>query len=192
MTKVSIIIPVYNAEKTLSKCLDAILNQTYGDFEVICVDDGSKDSSYEILKRYADNDERIKAYTQENHGPAFTRNFAISNACGDYLMFCDADDWYEPDMVKSMVETIEEQNTDIVMCDCNIYGFAEDTSQNSAIRKYHSLKIKGYCDFRIDYLSKLNGVLWNKIYRMDIIKTNNIQYPSKYEHDDTMFFLKYF
>lgn len=191
MKKVSVVIPVYNAKKTLHRCLDGIVAQTYNNFEVICVDDGSKDNSFEILKQYASKDGRIKIYSQKNHGPAYTRNFAISKVSGDYLMFCDADDWYEPEMIETMVKTIEEQNVDLVMCDCNVFDLGEENVQIENIINYHYLKIKGYVELDVNILPQINVVLWNKIFKMDIIRENNIVYPTKYEHDDTMFFVMY-
>ncbi len=195
MSIVSVIVPVYNAQKTLEKCLDALINQTYKDFEVICVDDGSQDSSFEILKQYAGKDSRFKVYTQENHGPAFTRHYAISQSNNSkYLMFCDADDWYEPDMIKEMVETIEKENVDIVMCDSNIINLSNNNMTDKAYEHYNNnLKLKGRIDFDFNKnaIEYINLTLWNKIFRKDIIEKNNIEYPTKYEHDDSIFFYKY-
>ena len=194
MTKVSVIVPVYNAQKTLERCLNALISQTYKDFEVICVDDGSKDSSFEILKQYSERDQRIKVYSQENHGPAYTRHFAISQSNGEYLMFCDADDWYENDMLKSMVETLEKENVDIVMCDTNIIDITNGKLTDRAFQHYNNiLRIKGRIDLTLDNnaIGQINLTLWNKIFRKNIIEKNNIEYPTKYEHDDSMFFYKY-
>lgn len=191
MSKVSIIIPVYNAEKTIARCLDAILSQTYKDIEVICVNDGSKDNSFKILEEYSQKDSRIKVYNQENSGPARTRNFAISKASGDYLMFCDIDDWYESTMVEEMVAAIQGQDIDIAMCDANVIDLAEGKIQDSAYKKYIKIRLIGKHNITIKKLSKINVALWNKIFRMDLIKKYNITYPINYEHDDLIFFLKY-
>ena len=191
MSKVSIIIPVYNAENTITRCLDAILNQTYKDIEAICVNDGSKDNSFKILEEYSQKDSRIKVYNQENSGPAKTRNFAISKASGDYLMFCDIDDWYEPTMVEEMVAAIQGQDIDIAMCDANVIDLAEGELQNSAYKNYIKIRLIGKHNITIKKLSKINVVLWNKIFRMDLINKYNITYPTDYEHDDAIFFYKY-
>ena len=193
MGKVSVIVPVYNAGKNMYKCLDALLNQSFKDFEVICVDDGSKDNSYEILKQYAQKDDRIKVFTQENHGPAYTRHFAISQSRGEYLMFCDADDWYEPSMIEKMVNAIEKEDVDIAVCDTNIVNFSgQELNQSEKDHYYQVLKIKGKIQkLTPQHYRSINVVLWNKIFRKSIMEKYQIEYPQRYEHDDTMFFYKY-
>lgn len=191
MAKVSVVIPVYNAEQTISRCLDALCAQTYDDFEAICVDDGSKDSSLEILKKYSQKDSRIIALSQKNSGPGKARNYAISKSTGKYLMFCDADDWYEPQMIEEMVKTIEEQNVDIVMCDCNVVDLSDGKVRNHVDIAWHHLKRKGFVKLDSNIKDTLNCVIWNKIFRKDIMDKYGINYPDKYEHDDAMFFWKY-
>ena len=192
MNKVSIIIPIYNAEKTISRCLNAIIAQTYKNIEVICVNDGSLDKTLMILEEYAQKDDRIKVYTQENKGPAYTRHFAISQSTGEYLMFCDADDWYENNMVEHMVNTIERENTDIVMCNCNITDLTNSSIQDKNMQSYFYISIIGKAPLDIENIKKINIVLWNKIIKRSLIEQYNITYPQKYEHDDTIFMLKYF
>ena len=109
MSKVSIIVPVYNAEKAIGRCIDSILKQDYEDIEVILVDDGSKDSSLEIITRYAETDKRVKTVHKENGGVSSTRNLALSLAQGDYIQFLDADDWIPFDSTKLMVREMEEK-----------------------------------------------------------------------------------
>lgn len=191
MAKVSVIMPVYNAEQTLSRSLDALCAQTYSDFEVLCVNDGSKDSSLKILKDYHKKDSRIKVLSQRNSGPGKARNYAISKSTGKYLMFCDADDWYEPQMIEQMVKTIEEQNVDIVMCDCMVHDLSDCKVHSKYDLAWHRLRIKGYVDLDSKIKDSINCVIWNKIFRKDLIKKNHIIYPKKYEHDDAMFFWKY-
>lgn len=108
MTKYSFIMPVYNSSDTLKLSIQSIINQTYKDWELIAIDDGSIDNSYEILKEYAKLDDRIKSYTKENSGPGKTRNYAITKATGDYIVFIDSDDYYE----KDALEQIEQVNFD--------------------------------------------------------------------------------
>lgn len=191
MPKVSIIIPVYNAEKTLAKCLNSILAQTLKDIEIICVNDGSKDSSSDILNNYAQADTRIKIFNQNNAGPAMARHNAISHATGDYLMFCDSDDWVESEWAETMVNIIEKENVDIAMCDCNVIDLANKTMQNENTIKYHYLRLAGYNNLNITNINNISVVLWNKIFKQEIIKHYNIEYPQRYEHDDTIFFFKY-
>ena len=118
MTKgtVSVLIPVYNAEATLPKCLDSVCGQTYKELEILLVDDGSNDSSLEICQRYAQQDPRIVLHVQANGGPSAARNKALDMATGDYLVFVDSDDYVEPDMVARMVDKAEENAVDMVIC----------------------------------------------------------------------------
>ena len=97
MVKISVVIPVYNVEKYLEQCLDSVIAQSFEDIEVICVNDGSTDSSLEILKRYANNDSRIKIISQKNKGAGAARNVGIENAAGEYVYFMDSDDYLNAD-----------------------------------------------------------------------------------------------
>jgi len=109
--KVSIIIPVYNAEKYIREDLDSLLGQSLREIEVICVDDGSKDSSLKILEDYQRKDDRIKILKQENKGAGAARNEGMKEAKGDYLIFLDADDFFEKDMLEKSVGKMEEEES---------------------------------------------------------------------------------
>ncbi len=114
---ISIIIPVYNAEKYLSECIDSVINQTLKDIEIICIDDGSSDSSNSILKKYCNNDSRIKIITTENQGVSAARNLGIEIASGEYIMFVDSDDWIDINTCEEMYNNIKFNNVDACMCD---------------------------------------------------------------------------
>lgn len=115
--KVSIIIPVYNVEKYIRKCLDSVVNQTLRETEIILVNDGSKDASGVICQEYADRYPNISYFYQENAGSAAARNCGLDHAQGEYVGFVDSDDWIEPDMYEKLYETAKaNQDTDIVMC----------------------------------------------------------------------------
>ena len=192
MTTVSVIMPVYNAEQTLGRCLNAITNQTFNDFEVICVNDGSNDNSHNILEDFVQKDQRIKVYYQEKKGVAYARNYALSKSCGKYIMFCDADDWYEPNMIEEMVKTIKEQNVDVVMCDADVIDLANGTIQSENYIEYNRLKNIGNHTITPKFTTNTNVVLWNKIFKKDLIDKYNITYPMQFEHDDMTFVYKYF
>ena len=117
MVKVSVIIPVYNAEKYLRQCLDSVLGQTLKEIELICVDDGSTDRSMEILLEYASKDKRIRVITQKNGGPGKARNTALPYATGKYISFLDADDWFEQDFLEKMFDRSDEVQADICICE---------------------------------------------------------------------------
>lgn len=114
---VSILIPVYNAAAFLPKCLDSVLNQTYQDLQVVIVDDGSKDNTLEVCQKYAEKDNRVAIYHQENQGVAATRNHLLEKVKGDYVLFVDADDWIELDMVEYLVSLATDVGAEMVMCD---------------------------------------------------------------------------
>ena len=113
---VSVIIPAYNIEDYIGRCLDSIISQTYKNLEIIVVDDGSKDHTGEILDNYAKKDRRIKVIHKENGGVSSARNKGIEVAEGDYIGFIDGDDLIEPGMYKTLVDLLEEENADIAHC----------------------------------------------------------------------------
>ena len=115
MLKFSIIIPVYNMEQYLGECLDSVIGQTYKNLEIICVNDGSKDSSLDILKEYEKKDNRIKIIDKENDGVSMARNDGISVATGDYIIFVDSDDTIEPDYIEKIVADTEKHSPDLLV-----------------------------------------------------------------------------
>lgn len=118
MNKISIIIPVYQVEKYIKRCLDSILSQTYSNLEIILIDDGSKDMSGKICDEYAIKDSRIKVIHQDNAGVSVARNKGLDICTGDYITFVDSDDFLEPRMYEKMMEKVAEYDCDVVMCDC--------------------------------------------------------------------------
>ena len=117
MSKVSIIIPVYNGEKSITRCLDSVLAQDHKDIEVIVIDDGSKDGSFKVISEYAKKDKRIIPVHKENSGVSATRNVGLSMATGDYIQFIDVDDWLPFDSTKLLVRSMEEEDADMVIAD---------------------------------------------------------------------------
>ena len=114
--KISIIIPSYNEEKNISRCLDSVLNQTFTDFEVLCVDDGSKDNTFEIIKNYSEKDSRIIPLKNPYKGVSSARNFGIENASGEYIGFVDSDDFIQPQMYEFLYRAVTENNCDFSVC----------------------------------------------------------------------------
>lgn len=139
MDKISIIVPVYNAEKFLPICLDSIVSQTYKNLQIILVDDGSTDKSSKICDTYAEADSRILTIHQENHGAVYARNIGIENAEGEYIAFADADDWLESNMIERLYKSLMINDADVSMC-----GRREDTGSTS-ISVNHGFLV-GYYD----------------------------------------------
>lgn len=178
-TKLSIIIPVYNIEKYLAKCIDSILNQTFQDFEVICINDGSTDSSLEILADYALEDRRIKIISQKNSGPATARNLGLKEVKGEFISFVDGDDWIEPNTYELTLQNMTDDidlicfgtklviEKDFLLNENNIKSFKN-------LEEYYRIKTNGNLELN-EYAIKTTTVnIWNKIFRTSIIKENNI------------------
>ena len=129
--KVSIILPVYNREDTIRNTIDSVIQQTYKNFELIIIDDGSNDDSQKICSEYVQKDDRIKLIKKENGGPSQARNVGLEMANGKYLMFIDSDDEYKTNMIERMVTEIEGRASDVVVCNfnnrCNIKQFYNQT-----------------------------------------------------------------
>lgn len=113
MVKVSIIVPVYNVEKFLEKCLDSLVNQTLHDIEIICINDGSTDKSLEILKSFANKDKRITVIDKQNEGPSVARNVGLEKAQGEYIGFVDSDDWVDLDFYEKLYNSAINNGADI-------------------------------------------------------------------------------
>ena len=179
MALVSIVIPVYNAELYLNRCIDSVLAQTFKDFELILIDDGSKDSSLEILRQY-ENKEYIKVISQEHRGPALTRNRGIDVASGKYIMFIDSDDYVDSDYVEAYVSKIEAENCDVVMG-----GFTKITGEHVDFKR-----TPGNGPFS-KYI--VTGPV-SKIYKKDFIVEHNISFLDTKASEDVYFnmlFIKY-
>ena len=171
---VSIIVPVYKAEKWLHRCVDSILAQTMTDFELLLIDDGSPDKSGEICDEYASKDDRIKVIHQENKGSVGARNAGLATAKGEYLAFVDSDDYVREDMLRKMVDVAERDNLDIVWC--GVEGELMDKSVFSLF------EVKDDFDFMIKQLfnGKIQGWLWNKLIKRDFWRQCDIKVDEKY------------
>ena len=174
MPLVSIIVPVYKAERWLHRCVDSILAQTMTDFELLLIDDGSPDKSGEICDEYASKDDRIKVIHQENKGSVGARNAGLATAKGEYLAFVDSDDYVREDMLRKMVDVAERDNLDIVWC--GVEGELMDKSVFSLF------EVKDDFDFMIKQLfnGKIQGWLWNKLIKRDFWRQCDIKVDEKY------------
>ena len=135
MTKISVIVPVYNAEKYLTVCLNSVRNQTHKDVEIICVNDGSKDGSLSILEEYAKKDDRIQIVDKPNGGLADARNAGIAVAKGDYVFCIDSDDTIDPIMFETMLNKAIEEEADYVVCDMDFIWTKEMDVVSEKLKK---------------------------------------------------------
>ena len=175
---VSILIPAYNAAAFLPKCLDSVLNQTYQDLQVVIVDDGSKDKTLEVCHKYAEKDSRIEVYHQENQGVAATRNHLLEKVKGDYVLFVDADDWIELDMVEYLVSLATELDAEMVMCD-RVINDAKPSETEPMIKILP--QEEAIRDFLLhDYFV---GSLWNKLLSRSLLHNEQFHRGISYGED---------
>ncbi len=193
MPIVSIIIPVYNAEKYLGRCIDSVLQQEWTDFELILADDGSTDDSGILCDGYAAKDARIRVLHKGNSGVSDTRNQCISIARGRYLQFIDSDDWITPDATKLLVEAAERSGAGMVIAD--FYRVAgERLIAKGAIEEEGLLSKEEFAECMMENPADFYyGVLWNKLYRRDIIKMHQLSMNVDISWcEDFLFNLEYF
>lgn len=172
--KISVIVPVYNTEKYLKKCIESVKNQTYSNWEMIMVNDGSTDASADICSKAAEEDRRIKVFSQENRGPGVSRNFGISKASGDYIVFLDSDDYIESDYFELLVPSARKN--DVVFIDVN-----QVSCDGEILKKEKTSTYKNEGKDRIIRAQMTGKLPWGgvrKAVRTDIIKTNNILYDN--------------
>ena len=185
---ISVIVPVYNVEKYLEQCIDSLLSQTYQNFEIILVDDGSTDSSGKICDIYKENHKNIKVIHKKNEGLGFARNTGLLYATGEYVTFIDSDDYVDKYLLEDLYNGILE--TDVDVC---IGGFKKvaDSGQILYEEQYDEqyfihdnttnkafIKMLGSSPSKHD---SIRMSVWNVLYKLSIIKDNNIQFPSERE-----------
>lgn len=194
--KLSIIVPIYNAEKYLSRCIDSILAQTFKSFELLLIDDGSKDKSGEICDTYAKNDNRVKVIHKINEGAGIARNVGLSIAEGEYVGFVDADDYVSADMFKILFNEAKTEKYDAVFCGVNnVMDNGSITKTFTSDRRVYENDILLYIADMISAspmqkdISNESVAVWNGIYLIDIIKRNNINFKSERQvlSEDTLF-----
>lgn len=177
MDKISVIVPAYNAEKTIGKCLETLCNQTHKNMEIIVIDDGSKDNTLKIMKEYQKkHPEKIVIISRQNRGIGFTRNEGIKKATGKYLGFIDSDDYVELEMYEHLLKRLKKTNADIVVCD--YYQFDENKREIKNIMDFETTNIIKSPDL----INKINTAPWNKLYKKEIF--DDIEYPENLKYED--------
>ena len=192
MPEVSIIVPIYNAEKSVARCIDSILSQEYTDFELILCDDGSTDKSGQIIDEYREKDERIRVLHKENTGVSDTRNQGIAVAKGKYIQFLDADDWITVDATKLLVRTMKEGGCDLVISDFyRVIG--ERISHKGDIDADGILTQEEFAEYMmVNPADFYYGVLWNKLYKREIIEKYHLKMDESVSWcEDFLFNLEY-
>lgn len=199
---VSVIVPVYNAQQYIRRCLDSIIGQSYRNIEIVLVDDGSSDQSPMILQKYKELDGRIRLYSQKNRGVAAARNTGLAHAKGDFFLFVDADDWIATDAVETLVSLMDTK-TDLVLCEsdharepgeiCEVPDNSNGRDAEAAKQRSHAVLGKAELwdhDRQLYEFMKhqrLTGMLWNKLIRRSI--TEGIQFNEKTGYGEDAEFL---
>lgn len=192
---VSIVVPIYNMGDSIETCVKSLKKQDYPNIEILLVDDGSKDDSYDRCMKLAEQDARIRAYHTENRGSGPARNYGIEHAKGRYIYFPDADDFLESDAITTMVQAMNDGKYDLV-----VFGF-KWVNQNG-----ETIKVKNYEDMErdgqfirndySDYMTTIarygiQGAPWNKFFDLNVIREHHIEYPPLRRHQDEGFIARY-
>lgn len=188
--QVSVVIPVYNIEAHLRQCLDSVLGQGLREIEIICVDDGSTDGSPAVLAEYAARDPRLKVVTQANAGPGAARNTGLARAAGEYLIFLDSDDWFEPDFLERMVAQAQKTNADVTICRADEFDNATgNTLDGSWMLKTQYLPGESFApeEIREHIFQFTYGWPWDKLYRLAFVQRKGLFYPSLPNSEDLVF-----
>ena len=194
---ISVIIPVYNVEDYLYVCINSVLKQAYQDFEIICIDDASTDSSLEILEYFAKKDSRIKILKNDsNRGPGFSRNRGLEVAQGKYISFLDGDDWFSHDALDILIKKIEEDNLELLLFKNIVYY---EKPQEFGFEEYYDMEfmnrfenqVFNHWDLDKTKLFDMSNASWNKFYLRSFLDENNIRFPNEnLIHEDNPFFYK--
>lgn len=179
MPKVSLIIPVYNVQDYIEKCLDSVVNQTIDDMEIIIVNDGSKDQSKQKIENYLEKYPKIKYLEKENGGLSDARNYGLKFSRGEYVAFLDSDDYVEKNTYEEMYNLAKKEKSDMVECDF-IWEYPNKIREDIGVL-YSSKK---------EMIEKARVVAWNKLIKREIIEKTNLQFPVGLRYEDVEFFYK--
>ena len=191
---VSIVVPVYNVEKYLPECLDSLINQTYRNLEILCVNDGATDGSRRVLAGYAEKDKRIRVLDRENGGLSAARNTGLDQAVGEYIIFIDSDDWCHLEMIEKMVALAEKNKTDFVNCAAQLY---DEKKQLFSEADYFSLEMLSD-DFEKKVLTlkeiwpqlfSFNVTVWSKLFRRSFLVECDLRFKEGILHEDEYFWV---
>lgn len=197
MDKVSIVVPIYNVEKYIEKCLESLVNQTYFKLEILLVDDGSIDNSIAICEKYQEKDERIHILHQKNRGVSAARNLGTKEATGKWIVYVDPDDWLDGNIIEEVVNLAIKNQADIAQWN-SIYEYEKSSKKRKPIKE-KSFEKKEIEEVKFNILSpRYSGMtmgpvrgVWGKLYKREIIQKNGIEFPTDLRvFEDAMFNLE--
>ena len=192
---ITVIIPVYNTAGFVTKCLDSVINQTYDNLEIICIDDNSADDSYNVLKSYSEKDQRIIIIKNEiNHGQGYSRNLALQAAKGDYIYFLDADDWIEKNAIEIMFGVARKNKVDGVLFNSRIYtediGLSCPVLEWNVEKKYHEVMTGEDAFCLLMDNDSMSNCIWRQFWRKDFLLENKLFFPIDRHAEDIPFSFK--
>lgn len=189
MPQISIIIPIYNAERYLDECLGSIRKQTFQDFEAIMVDDGSKDNSAKICQHYVALDSRFKYIYKENGGASSARNRGLENANGEWISFIDADDWIQEEFLEVLRSAFNEETVDMAVCSYHTeYTILPKSKKSAILMEREEMLNNLFLENTLGY----QGFVWNKMFRSKVIRNGNIVFDEKAcFNEDRLFCVQY-
>ena len=190
--KISVVMPIYNAEKYLGRAIRDVLNQTLSDIELICVDDGSTDNSTDIINSFVKKDSRVSSIKQSNAGPSVARNKGFVLAQGKYVIFLDADDMYEPTLLESLYNMAQKDNLDVAVTRFDIYNESSKSYVKQADEPHASIFAPGKVTSKNEYpdfiFASTTGYVWNKLIRTSFIRDKKIAFDNDlYVFEDVHF-----
>ncbi|MBQ8879448.1 MAG: glycosyltransferase [Clostridia bacterium] len=190
--KVSVIIPIYNAFDYLRPAMDTVIDQTLREIEIICIDDGSTDKSLSIIKEYQQKDDRIRIVTENNAGVSTARNKGISRVRGDYVIFLDADDFFEPTLLERMYEIAVREDLDIAVCKYDVYNDKQSDFSPAIPAPHQEILNDGAvvskCEYPDYILQCTTGYVWNKLFKTSFIREKELVFaPELYVFEDVHF-----
>ncbi len=178
--KVSVIMPIYNAYSYLRPAMDSVLDQTLTELEVICVDDGSTDRSLDILKEYQSRDSRVRILTENNAGPSWARNKGLARARGEYVIFLDADDFFEPGLLEGLYELAERDNLDIALCEYDLYNDRSATFEKKIRAEHEEIFVEGEVISKSTHPNQIfqstTNYVWNKFFRRSFLIAKELSF----------------
>ena len=184
---VSIIMPAFNAEKSIGRAIESVLNQTYLNLELIIINDGSTDGTSDVVRKY--KDARIRLIEQLNTGLSGARNTGLTEVTGKYVVFIDSDDWYETDYVEKMISSKMDNQHQLVVCGMILHKKSEEVSSVVYDSKFESFWVN--VDFLRKFEMGIMNAVWNKLYEVAIIREHNITFTNIAIVEDLDFNLKY-
>lgn len=183
---ISVIVPIYNSEKYLNKCIDSLLRQSYKNIELILIDDGSKDNSLSVCYKYAATDSRVKVHHKENEGIAKTRNYGLRVSSGEYIAFVDSDDYVDHDFLRLLYEAMEANHCELSICSFARFmdnKIIHNTIEESRVVDKTELELLFFTD------SNIGKANWNKLYKAELLE--NLQFPDICLGEDYVFNFEY-